>query len=447
MKNLSKTAEFLKWQKRQPALVQWLTEFNSLCNLNPQCMSNEQSWTLLGNGLLIECADKDEYLTFLKWATGKTGSILIEDQLLNLDSLKGVIGKTTKPVIIFIDSGKWLDDEDPSEEDAIKRKGIYEALGLIQGKSIVITSTCNEFGGIAEIFRYQNKFDRHIHWAPPQPESHAADFLEQFGADNVSDSLLNDQSKLGCILCLEFPSRRRFGMLEKALRRVAQREKRKIELEDILHVAINGTGEGLSFGDHADTNQIAAHEAGHAVVSMVESNFQYIPDWVSIISTKEMAGVMVQDFQRTHRENSFRSFMSTRTDIRVGLAGRIAEELLLGELNVGADCANSDLRDVTKRAFNLMARSGFSSNYGANSYDGENLAVAIEGYLDKNSTNFRVEAQKFIQMQYRAVKVILNSNKSLLMAIQRGLIERRLLLKCDLEVFIDELIIPFKKAA
>lgn len=447
MKNISKTVEFLKWQKRQPALAQWVVEFNSLRNVNPQCKSNETSWGLLGNGLMIEAADKDAYLTFLKWAADVTDSILIEIELSNPNSLKDVIEKINKPAIIFIDSGKWLEAEDPSEEDDLKRKYICEALELIQAKSIVITSICSEFGEIAEIFRYQNKFDRHIHWSPPKPELHAADFIEQFGIDNVSDSLLNDLNKLGCILCLEFPSKRRFGMLEKCLRRVAQREKRKIGLEDVMHVAINGTGDGLNFGNHIDPNQIAAHEAGHAVVTMVESNFQNIPDWVSIIQTKEMAGVMVQDFQHTLRENSFRSFMNIRTDIRVGLGGRVAEELLLGELNVGADCANSDLRDVSRRAFNLMAKSGFSSNYGRNSYDGENLAVVTEGYCEKNNAQFRIEAIKFIQMQYSAVKVILNSNKLLLVAIKNGLVERRLLLKRDLEALVDELAISHKKAA
>jgi ATP-dependent Zn protease len=94
-----------------------------------------------------------------------------------------------------------------------------------------------------------------------------------------------------------------------------------------------------------------------------------------------------------------------------------------------------------------MARSGFSSNYGRNSYDGENLAVVTEGYCEKNNDQFRIEAIKFIQMQYSAVKVILNSNKLLLVAIKNGLVERRLLLKRDLEALVDELAISHKKAA
>ena len=444
MKKLSENIEFLKLQQRQPALAQWLDEFNSLC-VTPT--GNKLPWDLLGNGLMVEAADKDAYLDFLKWVSDITGAKFIEVQQDSLQSLKDLISEADGPTIIFIESGRWLEAENPSEDDLANKKLVSEALNLINGTSKVITSICSSFGEIAEVFRYQNKFDRHILWATPKPNFHASDFLEQLGTDIVSDDLLNDQHRLGCILCLDFESKRRFGMLEKALKRVAFREKRKIGLQDVLQVAINGTGEGLSFQDYPDPNQIAAHEAGHAVVAMAESGFEVFPDWVSIIPSKDMAGVMVQDYRHIYSGNIFRSFTQVRSAIRVDLAGRVAEELILGELNVGADCANSDLKEASWKALNLMARNGFSADYGTNPYNGEGLLVVVKGYFDADSEDYRNMAKKFIQMQYRAVRLILESNKPLLMAIKDALLEKRLLLKSDLERLACDLVSPHKIAA
>ena len=308
MKKLSENIEFLKLQQRQPALAQWLDEFNSLC-VTPT--GNKLPWDLLGNGLMVEAADKDAYLDFLKWVSDITGAKFIEVQQDSLQSLKDLISEADGPTIIFIESGRWLEAENPSEDDLANKKLVSEALNLINGTSKVITSICSSFGEIAEVFRYQNKFDRHILWATPKPNFHASDFLEQLGTDIVSDDLLYDQHRLGCILCLDFESKRRFGMLEKALKRVAFREKRKIGLQDVLQVAINGSGEGLSFQDYPDPNQIAAHEAGHAVVAMAESGFEVFPDWVSIIPSKDMAGVMVQDYRHIYSRNIFTSHCSS----------------------------------------------------------------------------------------------------------------------------------------
>ena len=437
MQNLSQNLQFLKLQQRQPALAQWSTEFNSLCDPYGK---HDLSWDLLGNGLMIEAADKDAYLDFLNWVSDITGAMFIEVRQDSLRSLKDLISKADEPIIIFIESGGWLEAENPSEEDLANKKLVSEALDLINGTSKVITSICSSFGEIAEVFRYQNKFDRHILWASPKPNFHASDFLEQLSADIVSDDLLNDQHRLGCILCLDFESKRRFGMLEKALKRVAIREKRKIGLRDVLQVAINGTGEGLSFQDYPVPEQIAAHEAGHAVVAMAESGFESIPDWVSIIPSKDMAGVMVQDYRHMYSGGLLRSFSQVRTAIRIDLAGRVAEELLLGELNVGADCANSDLKEASWKALNLMARNGFSSTYGVESNKGSNLLVMVPRGVEMDSKHFHEEARRFIQLQYLAVKLTLNQNMPLLKSIQEGLITNKLLLKGDLSDLLHEIL-------
>ena len=94
-----------------------------------------------------------------------------------------------------------------------------------------------------------------------------------------------------------------------------------------------------------------------------------------------------------------------------------------------------------------MAKNGFSFDYGTNPYDGDGLLVVLKGCFEADSEDYRNMAKKFIQMQYRAVKLILECNKPLLMAIKDALLEKRLLLKSDLERLTDDLVSLHKIAA
>jgi LemA protein len=75
------------------------------------------------------------------------------------------------------------------------------------------------------------------------------------------------------------------------------------------------------------------------------------------------------------------------------------------------------------------------------------LGFDKKGYFEADSEDYRIEAKKFIQMQYRAVKLILTQNKELLLAIKGELLTKRLLLKSDLARLADELTNPQKIAA
>jgi len=94
-----------------------------------------------------------------------------------------------------------------------------------------------------------------------------------------------------------------------------------------------------------------------------------------------------------------------------------------------------------------VARNVFSSGYGINSHDGENMLVVTKGCCDSDAEDYRIEAKKFIQMQYRAVNMTLSKNKESLFAIKDALLEKRLLLKSVLDGLINYRVIPEKIAA
>ena len=157
-----------------------------------------------------------------------------------------------------------------------------------------------------------------------------------------------------------------------------------------------------------------------------------MPDWVSIMPGKDMIGIMVASYADTYGSSGFKTFAEARTAIRVGLGGRVAEELMLGELNVGATCASEDLKDVTWQVMKLVLENGFTATYGTKSYEGNNLLVQQRSNNSMGCIYAQKQARLFIQAQYQEVKKIILNNFDLLMIVQERLMAQQLLLRDDL---------------
>jgi ATP-dependent Zn protease len=207
----------------------------------------------------------------------------------------------------------------------------------------------------------------------------------------------------------------------------------KLSWKDILEIAIRGTGDGIYGHPNNNPIQIASHEAGHAVLTIIESNGKNIPDYVSILPGKDMLGVMAEDYEQSYASLGYMSFAMIRSKIRIMLAGRAGEEVLLGETGVGISTANEDLREATWQAFALMARGGVHAHYGKNYSPQERLGllVTIRNKVPENSDYFQEQARLFLSEQYAEVKQMLLKNRELLSVLQHELVANKILLQDD----------------
>lgn len=418
--------------QRQPALYQWYLELKSILNSNDNTENSIARWSLLGQGLIVEGGDKDAYLHFLNWVSEALPIELVTISLLEIDEINDKILKVTRPTIFYIEPSNWLDGESIPDEVITAKSQVIDALNLVQGKTILLTSVCESYGVIHEAFRYSARFDRHITWTAPRPETYAEDFINKVGPECLEDSLVLSRKRLGSLLCIEFPTMRRLGMLSIALQRKYQRNACKVGWKDVLEIAVHGTGDGDHGHPSIDLSRVAAHEAGHAVVAIVESKGSSVPDWVSVLPGKDMIGIMVASYTDTYGSSVFKTFAEARTAIRVGLGGRVAEELMLGELNVGATCASEDLKDVTWQVMKLVTENGFNATYGIKPYEGNNLLVQQRSNTSMDCVYAQKQARLFIQAQYQEVKRIILNNFDLLKIVQERLIAQQLLLRDDL---------------
>ncbi len=117
----------------------------------------------------------------------------------------------------------------------------------------------------------------------------------------------------------------------------------------------------------------AYHETGHAIL------FHVLPDvgpvhTISIIPTG--LGAAGYTMPLPENDDMFLSKKKMLQDIMVSLGGRIAEEIIFGDITTGA---SSDIRKATQEARSMVTKYGMSSNIGVINYD-ENEEDVFIGY-------------------------------------------------------------------
>ena len=169
----------------------------------------------------------------------------------------------------------------------------------------------------------------------------------------------------------------------------------------------------------------AYHEAGHAIL------FHVLPDvgpvyTVSIIPTG--VGAAGYTMPLPEKDEMFATKSRMLQDIMVSLGGRIAEEIIFGDITTGA---SSDIKKATKTARRMVTRYGMSDHSGVICYDddddevfiGKDLAHAkahseeISGEIDK-------EVKRIIDDCYTKAKDIIMQHENVLHSCAKLLLEK-----------------------
>lgn len=178
----------------------------------------------------------------------------------------------------------------------------------------------------------------------------------------------------------------------------------------------------------------AYHEAGHAIL------FHVLPDVgpvysVSIIPTG--VGAAGYTMPLPEKDEMFATKSRMLQDIMVSLGGRIAEEIIFGDITTGA---SSDIKKATKTARRMVTRYGMSDNIGVICYDddddevfiGKDLAHAkahseeISGEIDK-------EVKRIIDDCYTKAKDIILQHEDVLHSCAQLLLEKEKITREEFE--------------
>ena len=182
----------------------------------------------------------------------------------------------------------------------------------------------------------------------------------------------------------------------------------------------------------------AYHEAGHAIL------FHVLPDVgpvysVSIIPTG--VGAAGYTMPLPEKDEMFATKSRMLQDIMVSLGGRIAEEIIFGDVTTGA---SQDIKQATKMAKAMVTRYGMSENVGLICYDNDDDEVFIgrdlahtRGYGEGVATAIDQEVKRIIDECYAKARQIITENRSVLDACAKLLLEKEKISQKEFEALFE----------
>ncbi len=166
----------------------------------------------------------------------------------------------------------------------------------------------------------------------------------------------------------------------------------------------------------------AYHEAGHALVSHMLPH-GYALRKITIIPRGMAGGVtwFLEDDAIFFTRSKFKALIAT------ALGGRVAEEIIYGEITTGA---SNDLQQVTKIARSMVTQYGMSDEMGLRVYGSRQEMVFLgreiseqRDYSDAVAEQIDTQVRDIIDEEYKRVREILETNRDKLELVAKTLLE------------------------
>ena len=182
----------------------------------------------------------------------------------------------------------------------------------------------------------------------------------------------------------------------------------------------------------------AYHEAGHAIL------FHVLPDMdpvytISIIPTGSTAAGYTMPLPEN--DGMFHTKNEMEQHIMVSLGGRIAEELIFGDITTGA---SSDIKSATNVARNMVTRFGMSDKLGTINYDADGDEVFIgrdlaknRPYSEKVAGEIDEEVKRIVSESYEKATAIIQENMDVLHKTAALLLEKERVTREEFEALFE----------
>jgi len=178
----------------------------------------------------------------------------------------------------------------------------------------------------------------------------------------------------------------------------------------------------------AEKRRVAYHESGHTLVAVMVDTGEPVHK-VSIIPRG--LGALGYTLQLPVQEK----FLSTKTElfdqIAILLGGRVAEELIFGDISSGA---SNDLERASEIARNMVCQLGMSEKLGPLTYGKQNRSEYLgltygteKNYSEETAKLIDAEVKEYIERNHTRARQILSENRPVLDALARSLEEKEVI--------------------
>jgi cell division protease FtsH len=193
---------------------------------------------------------------------------------------------------------------------------------------------------------------------------------------------------------------------------------------------------------------IAHHEAGHALVAELRPKADRVSK-ISIIPRGVAALGYTQQQPTEDRYLLTRAELLDRLDVMLG--GRVAEELVFGDVSTGAQ---DDLQHATDLASDMVTRFGMGDSLGLATYEEPRRPLFLDDahfrqkeYSDETARSVDVEVRKLLEAAHERARITLAQHEPALRALAHRLIEKEVVDHAALAEVLKESEAPSSIAA
>ena len=347
--------------------------------------------------------------------------------------------KKNAPCIIFIDEidavgrqrGAGLGGGHDEREQTLNQL-LVEMDGFSPNEGVIVLAATNRPDVLDKALLRAGRFDRQIVVSSPDVKAR-----EQILEVHARKKKLANDVDLGIIAknTAGFAGADLENVLNEAALLAARRDKTEIGMQEIEEAMVKvtmGPEKKSRVISEKEKKLVAFHEAGHAVVS----KFLPTQDDVHQISIvpRGMAGGYTM--YRPSEDRSFMSKSEMEENIISLLGGRVAEELVLGDISTGA---SNDIERASKIARDMVTKYGMSPRLGTITFGSGQEEVFLgrdfatqKNFSEETSGLIDEEVKRIIDNAYNAAKQILSENIKKLHDVANVLLEKE---KIDGEEF------------
>ena len=310
--------------------------------------------------------------------------------------------KKEAPAIVFIDEidavgrqrGAGLGGGHDEREQTLNQL-LVEMDGFASNEGVIVMAATNRQDILDPALLRPGRFDRQIYVGLPDIRGQE-EILKVHARKKplAEDASLSDLAKATA----GFTGADLENLLNEAALLAARSDKRFITMSD-LHEAMMKVIAGPEKKSRVVTPQAkrltAYHEAGHAVV-IHELDSQDPVHQITIIPRGPAGGMTISLPQE---DRAYQSRRELEERIAVCLGGRVAEQLVLGDVSTGA---SSDIQKASSIARSMVTKFGMSDKLGAIAYGNESDEVFI-GRTMAQARSYSEEVAGLIDEEVKAI--------------------------------------------
>jgi cell division protease FtsH len=353
--------------------------------------------------------------------------------------------KKNAPCIIFIDEidavgrqrGAGLGGGHDEREQTLNQL-LVEMDGFGANEGIIIIAATNRPDILDPALLRPGRFDRQITVDRPDVNGREA-VLKVHARNKPLDESVN--LKNIAMRTPGFSGADLENLLNEAALVAARQNKKKVDMEDIDEATdrvIAGPAKKTRVISEKERRIVAFHEGGHTVIGLILNEADMVHK-VTIVPRGQAGGYAVM----LPREDRYFMTKPELLDKIVGLlGGRVAEEIVFGEVSTGA---HNDFQRATGIARRMVTEFGMSDKLGVGQFGQASGGQVFLGrdihneqnYSDAIAFEIDLEIQRILKECYERAKTILTENRDKLDLIAKTLLEVETLNAEQIEYLIE----------